>query len=268
MTKDVANPPNPLQFEPSTTAFLRDPARPVLSHGRDLAAGAVVAEHSHPRGQLLWAGGGLLRISSRGNVWLVPAGFGVWIPGGTPHAVRVETAAHTRNLYVDPSVPVRDAAAGCEVIPVSALLREVILSMSQENDPGRIARLGAVALDEIAAARPAPLCLPAGRDPRLCRVTSQLGRNPADPRPLPALAAEAGASVRTLERLFRAETGLGFRQWRTRARLLGAIERLERGESSTSIALSLGYRGASAFVAAFRQNFGSPPQSYLRGNAG
>lgn len=272
MTKDIAESPQ-LRFDPSGAAYVLDPARPVLAHGRDLAAGAHVAPHAHPRGQLLWAAEGLLRLSAGEGVWLVPPGFGIWIPGGTRHEMRVVsrpgTGARTRNLYVDPSFPLRPGAQGgaqgCEVLPVAPLLREVILRMVEETDPARLARLGAVALDEIAAARPAPLDLPAGHDKRLRRLTAHLGRNPADPRPLPVLAAEVGASPRTLARLFRAETGLSFRDWRVRVRLLAAVGRLERGESSTTIAHSLGWRSPSAFVAAFRSHFGSPPQSWLRG---
>ena len=267
MTKDIANQPN-LRFDPSTIAFVVDPLRPVLAHGRDLLAGARVAPHAHPRAQLLWAAEGLLQLGTDGSVWLVPPGFGIWIPGGTRHEMQVVSrpgmGARTRNLYVDPSCPVRPDARGCEVLPVAPLLREVILRMVDEQDSDRLAHLAAVALDEIARAAPAPLNLPAGRDPRLRRLTVHLGREPADARPLPALAAAFGASPRTLERLFRDETGLSYRDWRRRARLLAAIGRLERGESSTSIAHSLGYRSASAFVAAFRSHFGAPPQSYLR----
>lgn len=268
MTKDIAETPD-LRFDPSGAAFVLDPDRPVLVHGRDLAAGAHVAPHSHPRGQLLWAAEGLLWLSAEDGVWLVPLGFAIWIPGGTRHEMRVVsrpgTGARTRNLYVDPSCPVRLGAGNCEVLPVSALLREVILRMADEGDPARLARLGAVALDEIAAAQPAPLDLPGGHDPRLRRLTAHLGRQPTDPRPLPALAAEIGASPRTLERLFRAETGLTFREWRVRVRLLAAVGRLERGESSTTIAHSLGWSSASAFVASFRSHFGIPPQSWRRG---
>lgn len=45
---------------------------------------------------------------------------------------------------------------------------------------------------------------------------------------------------------------------------MAAIERLERGQSSEGT-WSLGYRSPSAFVAAFRAQFGRPPQSFLMG---
>lgn len=265
MTTDIAE---TTSFTPSATAFVCDPARPVLAHGRVLRMGASVAPHSHPRGQLLWAMRGVLRVVSGASVWIVPPSHAVWIPGGTLHHVVTESEADTRNLYVDPSCPVRAGDPGCAVLLLTPLMRALILRMGEDpaeapHDARRL-RLCAVVLDEIAALPEAPLSLPGGHDPRLARLAGHLGQNPADPRPLTELAAIAGASPRTLERLFRAETGLTFRQWRARLRLLSAIERLGRGESSTAIAWSLGYSSPSAFVAAFRQQFGCPPQSYLQ----
>lgn len=264
MTKDIANTPN-LRFAPNVIAYVQDATRPVLAHGRDLQPGAHITAHAHPRAQLLWAAQGMLRFRAEAGVWLVPPGFGIWIPGGITHEMDVigkdGQAAHTRNLYVDPSRPIR--GTDCEVLTVSPLLREVILRMVREDDPERFRHLGAVALDEIAQASPAPLHLPGGHDPRLRRLTAHLGAAPFDPRNLTELATSIGASPRTLERLFRRETGLAYREWRSRVRLLAAIDRLERGESSTTIAHSLGYKSASAFVAAFRTHFGTPPQSYL-----
>jgi len=259
-------------FEPGATAYVEDPARPVLAYGRDLAAGAANAPHSHPRGQLLWAMTGVLRVVSGNSVWMVPPSHAVWIPGGTRHNIVTETAARTRNLYVDPSRPVRAGTAECTVLLLTPLMREIVLRLSEQAGDAagdaRLGRLGEVALDEIERLEEAPLSLPGGHDPRLQRLIADLERDPGDRRSLPELAALAGASPRTLERLFSRETGLTFRQWRSRLRLLKAVEMLHRGESSTAIAYSLGYRGPSAFVAAFRQHFGCPPQSFLERHDG
>lgn len=266
---DVENPPF---FEPGETAYIEDPDRPVLAFGRDLAAGAANAPHSHPRGQLLWAMTGVMRVVSGNSVWIVPPSHAVWIPGGTWHNVVTETAAQTRNLYVDPSRPIRTGTAGCTVLLLTPLMREIILRLSAYADAiatdRRAQRLGDVALDEIETLREAPLSLPGGHDPRLQRLIAHLGRDPGDRRSLAELAAIAGASPRTLERLFSRETGFTFRQWRSRLRLLTAVEMLHRGESSTAIGYALGYRSPSAFVAAFHQHFGCPPQSFLAHRAG
>ena len=83
--------------------------------------------------------------------------------------------------------------------------------------------------DETEALVPAPLDLPGGHDARLLRATAHLNRHPHEGTTLPEISVLAGASPRTLERLFRQETGLTFRQWRSRLRLLLAIERLNLG---------------------------------------
>lgn len=251
---------------PSHAAFVLDPELPVLSHGRDLEADAHIAPHSHPRGQLLWAAEGVLRVTTEGAIWIVPASHAVWIPGGCVHQLMTETNARTRNLYIDPTFPVRQQAPGCSMLLLTPLMREIILRLTTadmiEASAG-FKRLSLVAIDEIDRLQASPHNLPAGQDTRLRRLISHLLRHPDESRPLPELGKIAGASVRTLERLFTAETGMSFRQWRSHLRLLNAIELLRQGKSSTTVAHSLGYRSPSAFVAAFRQHFGSPPQSFL-----
>ena len=50
----------------------------------------------------------------------------------------------------------------------------------------------------------------------------------------------------------------------TLAPLLSAIPRLVEGESVTTVALDLGYRSPSAFIAMFRRNTGNTPTRYIR----
>lgn len=264
MTKDVADTPI---FQPSLTGQVLDPSRPILAHARTLRTGESVRSHQHPRGQLLWAMRGVLRVTSEASVWIVPPSHAVWVPGGTEHQVATETEVLIRNLYVDPTRPLRAKEQGCAVLLLTPLLRELILRLCESDQtaafPPELMRLTAVIADETEALVPAPLDLPGGHDARLLRATAHLNRHPHEGTTLPEISVLAGASPRTLERLFRQETGLTFRQWRSRLRLLLAIERLNLGQSSSEIALSLGYRTASAFVSAFHQQFGAPPQSFL-----
>lgn len=269
MTTDIKNPPI---LDPLGTAYIVDPSRPILTRGREIAAGHMIREHTHPRGQLLWAMSGVVKIISHTCVWVVPPSHVVWIPGGVPHQFVAETNAEMLNLYVDPSRPVRAgqrvAEKGCTVLELTPFMRELILLLGMRMRDGdydaRIRRLAEVALDELETLPESPLGLPGGRDARLVRVTRHLAANPADKRPLAELARTFGVTQRTLERLFRDETGLPFRQWRNRLRLLAAVDALNRGESGTAIAFSLGWCSPSAFVAAFRQQFGTTPQRFLR----
>lgn len=268
MPNNVADTPF---FEPSPVSYIIDPGRPLLIRSQTLMAGRIVRPHTHPRGQYAWAKKGVLRIISDHCVWIVPPTHAVWIPGGTRHQVASETPAEVRHVFVDPSRLVRLGVRHpdrCAVLAVTPLMRELTLRLeallAEETDETRRLRFCDVMIDELDRLDEAPLSLPGGRDPRLVRLTRHLGLHPEDSRPLAELASFAGASTRTLERLFAAETGLTYRRWRARLRLLAAIERLERGESATEVALSLGYSSPSAFTASFREEFGEPPRTFLR----
>lgn len=266
MPKDVADLPF---FEPADTSFDLDDALTVRLIVRTRAEGLAVRPHAHPRGQLAWPAKGVLRIVGADGVWIVPPSHAAWIPGGVVHQTISETDATVRHLLVHPRRRIRNATGrspGCVVVLTTPLLRELILRLESyqrlaDDDP-RLLRLSDVILDEIDELPEAPLSLPGGRDPRLIRLTRHLGAHPEDARSFVRLASLVGSTTRTLERLFRAETGLTFRRWRSRLRLIRSIELLNAGQSTTHVALSLGYAGPSAFAAAFKQHFGLTPQRY------
>ena len=158
------------------------------------------------------------------------------------------------------------------MLNVGTLLRELILCGVDLPQlyalGGPEERLVLVLLDEIRAMQVAPLHLPQPRDPRLLKLATALGRDPADRRDLEQWSRAVAASPRTLARLFRRETGLTFGRWRQQLRLLRALEWLAGGRSVTDIALSLGYDSTSAFVAMFRRNLGHTPGRYFSDQAG
>ena len=92
--------------------------------------------------------------------------------------------------------------------------------------------------------------------------------DPADNRPLDALAVQAGLAPRTAQRLFVDETGLGFAQWRQQLRLIHALERLSAGQPVAQVADALGYATPSNFIAMFKRAYGMTPGRYLQGAAG
>jgi AraC-like DNA-binding protein len=257
-------------FTPSDTAYVLDPDRPLLSHRRVISAGMAVQPHCHPRGQLIWATRGVFRVTSCGNTWVTPSSHAVWIPGNAAHEVAIETDTNFHNLYVDPTRFRQQpdlARADCVVLGLTPLMRALILrlceiDLDRPHSPATKA-LCELALFELAALPEAPFCLPGGHDPRVRKLTRHLSQHPADQRSAADLSAIAGSSARNLERLFRRDTGLTLREWRTRARLLHALEKLNAGEHSAAIAYSLGYRSPSAFIAAFKQRFGLSPQRFL-----
>jgi len=125
------------------------------------------------------------------------------------------------------------------------------------------ARLMNVLMDELESASIEPLLLPLPSDSRALTVAEAVLRNPAETPTGETLARAAGLGVRTLERLFRAETGMRFGMWRQKARLLESVRVLAEGRSVTDAALESGYSSVSAYIAAFKQTFGCTPGSML-----
>ena len=153
------------------------------------------------------------------------------------------------------------------MLGVDALTRELIRSFCElpveYDESGPDGRLAGVLLDRLRAAPEVRLSLPLPSDPRLKKLCSRLQRKPDDDRTLAAWGNEFGVSEKTLSRLFLRDTGLTFRAWRQRLRLLGALTPLERGERVTDVALLCGYDSTSAFIAAFRQQFGATPGEFF-----
>src|SRR6266436_8269978 len=97
----------------------------IASVSADLAHAHVIPEHSHPEDQLLFASSGVMTLSTKQGVWVVPPMRAVWIPAKTPHSVAMSGPVSMRTLYLKPGL-VRGFAAQCVVINVSSLLRELI----------------------------------------------------------------------------------------------------------------------------------------------
>lgn len=198
--------------------------------------------------------------------WMIPPGQAVFIPARCSHSIRMWGTVAMRSLYFPTTVPGLDFSE-CRVISVTPLLRELILRVV--NVGGLDSRmpahkhLMASLLDEIGAAPVNPLMLPMPEDRRALAVAQHVLGDPAGNQMLDELARRFGASSRTLERLFRGETGISFGLWRQKARMLESIRLLVEGKSVTNAAIESGYSSVSAFIAAFRQTFGSTPGAML-----
>ncbi len=236
--------------------------RPMTGYAWDYAPGHETGLHRHPRAQLLFATAGVMRVTTERALFIVPPDTGLWVPAETMHAVRMAGTVRMRALFLRADAA-ESGPSAATVIAVSPLLRELILTVCAEpvvwDAQGPMSLVAALALHEIKRAGTRPLSLPTCRDARPARVTAALIANPADPRDLSHHAEAAGASVRTLARLFHSETGMSFGQWRRQLRMTEALARLAQGEPPARVAASVGYASVAAFGAAFRQTFGATP---------
>ncbi|MEM7288061.1 MAG: helix-turn-helix transcriptional regulator [Actinomycetota bacterium] len=229
--------------------------------------GHSTGDHAHDEHQLVYSGHGVLSVETEGSRWVLPTQRAAWVPAGVTHTVFAESTTTMAALYIeDLGPPARDGVA---VFAVSALLRQLVLHLVADDTAGpERRRVEQVTIDQIAAAPSEPLRLQRLVDPRLRIVEEALRRDPRDDRTLRAFGDIAGASERTLQRLFVAETGTTFGRWRTRLRLQHGLIWLGRGESVTTAATRSGYDQPSAFIAAFRATFGTTPGRFVRDAAG
>ncbi len=255
----------------STRAAIREADTDVRSLAMDCPDGFTIAEHTHPWGQLVFGVSGVMRVVVRSGVWFVPPSRAIWLPPDRPHSIVMQGDVAMRTLYLAPERRV-DPASEAVVLEVSPLLRELILHIHHigplERHNAAHNHLAAVLTQLISDAPVGDLHLPLPRDPRARMAAEWLQRHPAERAALAEVAGRAGASLRTLQRIFSRETGLSMGAWALKARLIHAVAHLSGGASVTEAGLACGYESTSAFISAFRRQFGVTPRRYAESGTG
>jgi AraC-like DNA-binding protein len=262
-------PVDPLRYAPTA-------AYPVRAKARRLAADTHIEPHSHPWGQLAFSVTGVVRMTAGRGTYIVPPSRAVWIPPHVEHVVTVVEEAELRTLYLHqddahcgpetdpaPDSPWRE----CRVVEVSSLMRELVMHLSVEEGPllstERERHLSALVLDELRRAQPVPIGVDLPKDKRLRALCEAVIDDPTRWATLETCARSAGASPRTVARLFRSELGTTFLQWRQQVLLAKALSMAARKIPMAVISAELGYASASAFTAMVRRSVGAPPSRFF-----
>lgn len=241
------------------------PERPVSMVARDLQADEFLSPHRHPWGQVTYALEGVLRVTALNSSWIVPPLRAIWIAPDVEHEVVMLEKTRLRPLCIlaeRAPFPGRE----CRVLEVSNLLRELIVALGQLDPAHASARellLAELILDELGRAATRPIRVPLPEDKRLKALCAALIAEPGSSLTLGQWARTAGASARTLARLFERELGLSFGQWRQQVRLAHAAPMIARGMPLAQVAGALGYASQSAFSAMFKKTFGSSPSAFF-----
>ncbi|MCM3924815.1 AraC family transcriptional regulator [Frankia sp. AiPs1] len=237
---------------------------PILSIDRGEAGPDVQLEsHTHPEPTLLWSSTATVTGTVASRYWMIPPGYGLWVPGGVEHTGAV---LHAGEMSVITFATDRCPITWTEPtgFAVGPLLRELIVHLHRigPRDPSRAhAETLMFGLFTPLPTRDIQVAMPA--DPRVRAIAERLIADPADQRELAAWADHVHAGVRTLSRLFAAETGLSFTGWRTQVRIRAAIGLLANGATVNVTARAVGYRKPSAFINAFRRATGQTPGTYV-----
>jgi AraC-like DNA-binding protein len=220
--------------------------------------------HSHDDHQLAWSPEGVLVVLTESGSWVLPPTRALWVPAGNVHETHASGVAVLRSVYL--------RTRGCPIdwreptpVAISPLLAELILHLDDDSLHGRQrARAEAVLFDLLTPLPSTTIDVRLPTDPRARDVADALLANPTDARTLHAWGRAVGASSRTLARAFLTDTGLSFGRWRTLVRLRASLPHLAEGMPVSVVASHVGYRTASAFVAAFRAQTGTTPGRYFQ----
>ncbi len=241
-----------------------DTPRAVVANGDDYPPAFELETHCHRRGQLLYAASGVVAVSTPQGAWVAPPERAVWIPGGTPHAVRMVGAVSTRSVLIERSVAPPGEA--CRVVAVSSLLRALLIAAVElpleYDEVGRDGLVMALLAAELVLAPTIPLAVPFPATPALAALCHGFLEHPRASDTIDVWAARLAMNRRRFTRLFRRETGMSFAEWRQQACLSAAIPRLAAGEAVTTIALDLAYESPASFSTMFKRVVGVPPSQY------
>ena len=214
---------------------------------------------------LLWQVFGSAEVAVDGHSHALHSGRALWIPVGYAHEFTVQENSVTVPLFFDAAstaTVLRNPAEVAVDRDLHALMLAYNVSWhTMVQSPVNLARQ-LLALIEVTPARPPALPIPT--TDRARRIVDALRFNPGDNRTVDELARSAHTSSRSIERTFRAETGMTLRRWRILNRLHAASALLQAGASVDAVAHRVGYTSVNAFRRVFLDHYGMTPTDYAR----
>ena len=228
----------------------------------------MVATHAHDEAQLLFAASGTMQVYTASGRWLVPPQFAVWIPVGVPHRIDVLSDTELWMIYWHATAS-REWAPSASLdrafaLRVTTLLRELIFAaFLTDAMPEKTELAVRLLLHELIETPDAPTFLPLPSSAIGRRVADLAFADPQSQLDISELASRAATSVRSISRLFPTETGLTYKAWRQRVRIVLAIDQLSAGSAISQVATQAGFASTAAFSFAFRQVTKMTPTAFL-----
>lgn len=235
--------------------------------GDDACVRPISPPHSHPDPMLAWCYRGTVLVHLQDAVWRLAPGQGVWIPAGTPHTARHERDSVGCYTYV-PDAELREPVGEVTRVLVPRAVQEMLLHLGiNDMDTALRVRIQRILIEMLqdpsrdAAGERSEVPVPV--DERVRTLVESVLADPGEARTARELFAAHGLHERTVLRVFTAEVGMSFRQWRTGVRLHLGARLITDGTPIGAAAHRCGYATTSAFSAAFKERFGVTPREHV-----
>lgn len=252
---------------------MEEPTKAVdrLSHAyhREFPVAFATGPTSFDADYLLFASSGTFILEVLDRQWLLPPQRAALIPRGTEISVRSRGSATSSSvLFAEGEV---HALKEMRVFAMSELARQMTAramrwgdSSSPDDVKARFYRALADVVVELSLEQQNSW-LPRARSRNVQAAIDYAIAHLDRDVPLSELAQVAVLSERTLSRRFKDELGLGWADFRNRARMIGAMDLLaDKATQVTEVAFTVGFDSTSSFIRAFQRFTGQTPNSYRR----
>jgi len=225
--------------------------------------------HQHEKAQLVYVESGFQYLTVAGKIYLLPQGHAAWIPPNATH----KTNSHSEKIKlmviffdVDKELPFYQQVGIFSAPPV---LQEMIKyaekwSQIKEESPTETLFLGAL-YNELPqfAAQALPLYLVLPEDKRVRKAIDYLHTHYTRNIGMEELSLQAAVSLRTLERIFKKETGLTLSKYQQMLRIIKSMELLSDPQLTVSeIAYKVGYKSLQAYTNSFYSIMKNRPSAF------
>lgn len=215
-------------------------------------------EHIHERAQLTYVEEGYQYLHIEQKIYLVPKNHVIWIPSGVKH--RTTSEAKTVNLMVIlfKSVVQSEFFKSVRVFAAPPVLREMLLYASKWNKLEPEDKEQTLFLKALLNSLP-NFCdesrfleIPVPEDHRLIPVCDYINTHYQGSLNVDDMADLAKMSVRSLQRIFKEETGITLQKYGQLIRILKSVELIDTKQYTLSeIAFKVGYKSLSAFTSSY-----------------
>ena len=228
--------------------------------------------HHHEKAQLVYVESGFQYLTVEDSIYLLPQNHAAWIPSNALH----KTNSHSEKirlmvLFFNTEALTDPFYRNIRVFSVPPVLREMIKyaekwSKHTEETNEENQFLGAL-ISELPyfVAQALQLYIPVPADSRLRAITDHILDQYSSDIRIEQLSELAPVSLRSLERIFKKETGLTLNKYLQMVRIIKSLELLSTNEFTVSeIAFKVGYNSLQAYTNSFQSVMKQRPTDFLK----